>query len=213
MSFLDRLERRFGDWAITQFALFIVVANGVIYLISQARPEFIDQLILDPAAVRHGEFWRLFTFLFIPPQMSFIWMAFWLLVLYQFALALENEWGNFRFCIFYAVGALAMILAAFFIVGDTLSNVPMNTTLFLAFATLFPDFQLYLFFILPVKVKYLAALTWLWLAVSFVLGSWVTRVTIAASLVNYAVFFGPDLWQKAQLKWEVYKNRKRFRGE
>jgi hypothetical protein len=67
-----------------------------------------------------------------------------------------------------------------------------------------------LFFILPVKVKYLAALTWLGLIGSFIIGSGVMRVTIAASLVNYLIFFGPQIVQNARLKWEVYRNRKRF---
>jgi hypothetical protein len=69
-----------------------------------------------------------------------------------------------------------------------------------------------LFFILPVKVKYLALLTWLGLAWSFMTGSLVTRVAIAASLVNYALFFGPSLWQALLLKVEVWRNRRRFRG-
>jgi membrane associated rhomboid family serine protease len=211
MNVLDKLERRFGAWAIPNFALFIVMANGLIYLLTQIRPEFVYQLLLNPDAIRQGQVWRIITFLFVPPSIGLLWMAFWLLVLYQFALALEQEWGDFRFCLFYAIGALAMIVAALWITGETLSNVPLNTTLFLAFATLFPDFELLLFFILPVKVKYLAALTWLGLAWSFMMGSWATRVTIGASLVNYFLFFGSQIAETVKLKWEVYRNRKRFR--
>src|SRR5437899_14532 len=117
MNLLDRLERRFGAWAIPQFALFIVMANGLIYLLAQARPEFIGRLLLDPDAIRHGEWWRVVTFLFVPPPMGLIWMLFWLLILYQFGLALEHEWGDFRFCLFYAIGALSMIIAALWMVG------------------------------------------------------------------------------------------------
>ncbi len=211
MTWLDRLERRFGAWAISRFALFIVMANGLIYLLAMARPEFIDRLLLDPDAIRHGEIWRAITFLFVPPQLGPFWMMFWLLLLYQFALALEQEWGDFRFGLFYGIGALATIVAALWIVGASLSNVPLNTTLFLAFATLFPDFELLLFFILPVKVKYLAWLTWLGMMGSLVMGSEVTRVAIGASLVNYALFFGPQIWETIKLKWNVFQNRRRFR--
>jgi hypothetical protein len=211
MSLLDRLERRFGAWAIPQFSLFIVMSNGLIYLLAQLRPEFLYRLLLDPEAIRRGEVWRVVTFLFVPPMMGPLWMVFWLLVLYQCAQALEHEWGDFRFCLFYAIGALATLVAAVWMVGEPLSNVPLNTTLFLAFATLFPNFELLLFFILPVKVKYLAALTWLWMAWAFVTGSTVTRVGIGASLVNYGLFFGPQIWQTAKLKLEVYRNRRRFR--
>ena len=89
---------------------------------------------------------------------------------------------------------------------------PLNTTLFLAFATLFPHYELLLFFILPVKVKYLAALTWLGLAWGLVIGNGATRVAIAASLVNYALFFGPQIWESVKLKAETYRNRRRFRS-
>ncbi len=211
MNFLDRLERRFGNWNIPQLALFIVGANAAIYVLSQIRPEFIGQLVLDPVAIRHGEFWRLITFLFVPPRMGLLWMFFWLVVFYQFSLALEQEWGDFRFLLFYAIGGLSTILAALFVVQDTLSNLPLNTTLFLAFATLFPDYEILLFFILPVKVKYLALVTWIWLAISFALSPFSGRVAIVAALVNYVIFFGPQIWENVKLRIEVYRNRRRFK--
>jgi membrane associated rhomboid family serine protease len=143
-------------------------------------------------------------------MMGPFWMVLWLLLLYQFARALEQEWGDFRFCLFYVIGAIATIVTAL-TVNRPLSNVPLNTTLFLAFATLFPNFELLLFFILPVKVKYLAALTWFWMAAAFLMGSSASRASIVASLANYGIFFGPQIWESAKLRWEVYKNRRRFR--
>jgi membrane associated rhomboid family serine protease len=212
MNFLDKLERRFGNWAIPQFALFIVLANALIYVLSQIRPDFVYQLTLDPEAIRQGrEYWRIVTFLFVPPPLGLLWMMLWLFVFYQFAQALEQEWGEFRFCLFYVIGALATIIAAL-CMGETLSNLPLNTTVFLAFATLFPNLELLLFFIIPIKVKYLAIFTWVGLLWSFIVGNMVTRVAILASLVNYLMFFGPGLWQTLLLKIEVYKNRRRFRG-
>ena len=97
---------------IPQFPLFIATANGLIYLMAQFEPAFVQQLTLDPMAVRAGEWWRVFTFLFVPPMMSPIFLVFWLLLLYQFAQALENAWGEFRFFFFYFVGAAATVLAA-----------------------------------------------------------------------------------------------------
>ena len=66
MRWLDALERRFGDWAIPEFPLFIAVAPAAVFFLAQARPEFIDRLTLDPTAIRAGEVWRVFTFLFLP---------------------------------------------------------------------------------------------------------------------------------------------------
>src|SRR5690348_2310417 len=124
MRWMDRLERRFGSWSIPQLPLLIVAANGVIYLLAMTRPDFIERLLLDPIAIRSGQWWRLLTFLFVPPLIGAIWMAFWLYLLYMYAQALEHEWGEFRFCLFYLIGAFATAIAALGIAHETLSNLP-----------------------------------------------------------------------------------------
>jgi len=212
MRWLDSLERRFHWLTIPQFPLFIATANGLIYLMAQFQPVFVQSLTLDPMALRSGEWWRALTFLFVPPMnMNPIFLVFWLLLLYQISQALENAWGEFRFFFFYLIGASATVIAAAAILHEPLGNVSLNTTLFLAFATLFPEFELLLFFVLPIKVKYLACFVWFTVGLSFLTGSFGTRVEIGASLSNYILFFGPDLWRAARLKWEVYRNRQRFK--
>ncbi len=212
MRWLDRLEKTFGQWSIPQFPLFIAAANGAIYLLGSLHPGFTSRLLYDPAGVQAGEWWRLVTFLFVPPPFSPISLAFWLYLLYQYGSALENEWGEFRFCFFYLVGAFATILGAVFLAHETLSNVPLNTTLLLAFANLFPEFELLLFFVVPVKLKYMAWAIWLFLAWTFVTHDFVSRVAIGTSLLNYALFFGPDLLQTGRLKWQVFRIRRRFKN-
>jgi hypothetical protein len=211
MKWLDSLERHFHWLAIPQFPLFIATANGLIYLMAQFEPLFVQRLMLDPVAVRAGEWWRVLTFIFVPPMMSPIFLVFWLLLLYQYSQALENAWGEFRFFFFYFIGAAATVFAALTILNEPPSNISLNTSLFLAFATLYPDFELLLFFIIPIKVKWLAWFVWITVALSCILGSFVTRVTIAASLSNYLLFFGADIWRSVLLRWEVYRNRRRFR--
>jgi len=90
MRWLDALERRFGDWAIPQFPLFIALISGAIYFMGYAKPEMTARLILDPAAVLAGEWWRVLTFLFVPAIQSPFWLLLWLFVMYQFAQALEQ---------------------------------------------------------------------------------------------------------------------------
>ena len=208
---LDALERRFGDWSIPQFPLFLAVAPAAVYVLTLSRPEFIDRLALDPVAIRAGEFWRVLTFLLIPPWQHPLLLLLWLFVIYQFAQALEQAWGAFRFCFFYMFGALATAIAAIFIIHAPLSNAPLNTSMFLAFATLYPDVEVMLFLIIPIKVKVLAWATWIIIAFYFIAGNTVTRVGIAASLANYLLFFGASIWQAIRLRWEVYRNRRRFR--
>src|SRR5205823_45350 len=101
------------------------------------------------------------------------------------------RWGDFRFNLFYGIGACAVVLASM-IIGLPLSNVTLNATIFLAFAALWPDFELLLFFVLPVKVKWLAYLAWAGILWSFLTGGWMARVALASGLMNYALFFGPS---------------------
>ncbi len=210
MKWLDRLERRFEFITIPQFPLFLATANGICYFMAQAQPAFVEQLYLSPVAIQTGEWWRVLTFLFVPPQMNPFFLIFWLMLLFQFAQALENAWGEFRFFVFYLIGAAATVLASLFIVQAPLSNAWLNSTLFLAFATLFPDFELLFFFIIPMKVKYLAWFTWGVTALAFIRGGLTTQVEILASLANYFLFFSSTLWRTLQLKWHTYRNRKRF---
>ncbi|MFH2203869.1 MAG: hypothetical protein ABIJ96_12180 [Elusimicrobiota bacterium] len=207
-DWIDRLERRFEDWHLPQLALFIVGMNAAVYILCVIRPEFRRMLELDPALILRGEVWRTLTFLFIPPMVSPLWMLFWLYLLFIYAQALEREWGDFRFNLYYGIGAAATIAASLLLrVG--LSNMTLNTGIFLAFAALYPDFELLLFFILPVKVKWLAYFAWGGIVLSFLGGSWITRIALIAGLINYALFFGRRHWEDVQFWLQVRRNRRR----
>lgn len=209
-NWIDRLERDYGDWHFPQLAQFIVGMNAVVYVLSNVKPGFRQILTLDPAMILAGQPWRIFTFLFIPPQTGPLWMVFWLYLLYLYATALEAEWGDFRFNLFYGIGAIATI-AASLLLGVGLSNVTLNATIFLAFAAINPDFELLLFFILPVKVKWLAWLAWAGMALSFLIGGWLVKISLAAGLLNYALFFGRSHWEDVVFWLQVRRNRKRHR--
>lgn len=209
VKWLDRLERHFQFITIPQFPLFLATANGVCYIMAQSQPAFVDKLYLSPAAVANGEWWRVLTFLFVPPQMSPLFIVFWLLLLYQFAQALENAWGEFRFFFFYVFGA-AVTAAAALILAIPIGNTWLNSTLFLAFATLFPDFEILLFFFIPMKVKYLAYFTWATTLYVLIRGGFSEQIGILSSLANYFLFFWPSLWRAALLRWQTYRNRKRL---
>lgn len=190
-AWLDRLERSLGSWAPPDPSLLLVGMNAAVWALSMLKPEFPARLALEPELVLSGEVWRLVTFLFIPPALSPLWMVFWLLMFYSFASALEGEWGEFKFSVYYAVGAAATV-AASAALGTGLSSLPLNTSLFLAFARLFPEVELYVFFVLPVKVRWLSWAAWAVFGANFLLGSWVTRVALLAGVANWALFFGRE---------------------
>lgn len=196
----DRLERRFEFVSIPNLATFLVAMNAVVWVMTMARPEFPYRLILFPEAVFAGEFWRVLTFAVVPPAMAPLWMVFWLLLLYTYAAALQQEWGDFRFNLFFGAGVAATAAAAL-ASGRPLSNMTLNASLFLAFARLYPDFTINLFFIIPVQARWLAALAALGLAWRFVAHGSAARWEVAAGVLNYLLFFGGDHLDELKRLW------------
>lgn len=191
---LDKLERKFGKLAIRNLMLYIVVMNLAVYLFAYlgAGGNLTYRLMLIPELVLKGEVWRLVTYIFIPPQTSMIWILFTLYFYYLVGTGLEHEWGSFKFNIYYGLGMLGTTLSAF-ITGEPVTAFYLNLSLFLAFAYIYPRYQIMLFFVLPVQIKYLAWLDALFLGYTFIIGSLSVKLSIAAAFLNFLLFFGKDL--------------------
>jgi hypothetical protein len=213
---LSRLERRFGRYAPSNLTLWIVGLSGFTYILLYAKPEALEWLVLDPSAVARGEVWRLFTFLFIPRigggLLGPLLFVFALLFLYMVGSGLESEWGSFRFSVYYFLGALGTIVAAL-IIGP-ISNWYVNLSLVLAFATLFPDYEILFMFFLPLKMKWLGLLSVAGVAYLFVVGSLSTKAGIAIALGNYLLFFAGPLRDRLRGRAAAQKRRvARFTAE
>jgi hypothetical protein len=185
---LARLERRFGRYAIHNLIGLIVGGMAIVWVLSLLKPEFQDQLSLDIRAVRHGQVWRLVTFLFIPPPSQPIWVLINLYFTWWVGSSLEQHWGPFKFNVYYALGAIGTVVAA--LIAGPATNLWLDASLFLAFATVFPEVTILLFFVIPVRVKWLGIVAALLMAYAAVTGGWGARASIAASMVNYVIFFG-----------------------
>jgi len=209
---IQKLERKFGRYAIQDLMLYIVILNAVVFFTNFLVPQsnLYGKFALIPSRVLHGEIWRLVTFLFLPSTTSPIQIVFTLYFYYLVGSNLEHQWGSFRFNLYYLIGVLSTIAAAF-IGRSPVTAEHLNLSLFLAFAYLFPNFEILLFFILPIKVKYIGWFNWAFLAFSILFNPWPWKLSAIASIVNYLVFFGPDLIQSLKLRRTTYKNRKRFR--
>lgn len=190
---LARLERTFlGKIAIERLTTFIVGGMAMAIVLGMVRPDFIEHLLLVPQLVPIQP-WRLVTFIFIPPPASnMLWLFFALYFTWLIGTNLESEWGTLKFNVFYLVGTLGTIAAAF-ITGVPQWNLYLNLSLFLAFATIFPDFEIRLFFLIPIKVKWLALIDAGYLVLSFIQGGIGTRAAIIAALANYFLFFAGHL--------------------
>lgn len=204
---LNRLERKFGRFAIKELMVYIVGINLLVYFLAYASPESnaISKLRLDPYLIMQGEVWRIVTFIFIPPATSILWIFFILYFYYMVGTGLEREWGSFRFNIYYLVGMLATVIASF-IVGQGSTALYLNLSLFLAFAHIYPNFEILLFFVVPVKVKYLAWLNWIFIGFTVLTAPLAAKAAALVSVLNYFLFFGKEIMRTTS----AYRRRKDF---
>jgi membrane associated rhomboid family serine protease len=209
MTFLDKLERRLGFIAIPGLIRAIVTLNVLVFILVYLNRGFDSYLALDMARVRAGEVWRLVTYIFVP-QMShplLVLVALWFL--WFIGDGLERAWGAFRLTLYFLVGMIGTTVAAVFS-NSQFSNQMLFTTLFFAFAHFYPDEIIYVFFILPLKIKWIAWVYAAFLAFAFVTQSNSYRLALIAALSNYVIFFGPGWIQHLRQRKEVTERRKRF---
>lgn len=215
MKFLDKLERKFGRFAIHGLPKYLVLFNAVVFILFFTTRSylFISKLYLVPSKVLEGEIWRLFTYMFIPDNLtSPIWIIFELYILYLIGTSLEMYWGSFKLNLYYLIGMLATTIFAF-ATGKTASATYLNLSLFLAFAYINPNMEFLLFFILPVKVKYLAYIQWAFIGYSVIFLDWGYKFSAIASVVGFFIFFGPDIISNLKTGRKSYYNRQKFHGE
>jgi hypothetical protein len=198
MDLITPLEKRFGSWAIPHLTIYLLAiqAIGVVLLLGEYSK--IEDLVLVGGLVQTGQWHRLLSFMMIPKTLSPIWLFFAFYIFYLMGSALEREWGTFRFNLYILLGYLFTISAAFIAPSAMISNYFFLGGVFLAFATLFPNFEFRLFFILPVKVKWLGWLTagfYLLTLVSADLGS---RLCVVAAFANYLIFFGKGFFRNVK---------------
>jgi len=190
---LQRLERRFGKYAFEHLTLLLVGAQVGAFVLGVAKPAFLARITLLPIRVLQGEFWRVLTFLFVPPSTDVLFVFFELYLLFLYGQALEAQWGALRYNLFILVGWVASVCAAFVAPFVTATNLYLMSSVFLSFAYVNPNFELRLFFILPVRIKWLGWFTWALYLYSAIVGDWQTRALIVAGVVNFFLFFGRDL--------------------
>ena len=208
-TWLDRFAYNHPRFGIPHLINYILIGNVVIYLLDIYSGGRATALLgLSFGSLLDLELWRLVTFIFVPDASKPFWFIISLFFYYFLGNTMEAQWGSAKFTLFYLVGAvltfLASIVSYFWspLSGSymiTLSSV--HSTLFLAFATLYPDAQLRLYFVLPVKAKWLA-LFYVFLQVWDIVS--LNRAFLAlllplllpallASWINYALFFWWDI--------------------
>jgi len=212
MKWINKLERKYGHLGISNLMLYIVAITGLVYvaLYYDASGMIYYKLTMDPNAVMQGEIWRLITYIFIPPSTSPVFLAFILYFYYMIGKSLEDEWGTFKFNLYYLIGILGTTLAAF-ITGYSATTFYLNMSLFLAFAWIYPNYTIRIFFFIPVQVKYLALFYLLYLVVALIFNPMSEKIAAIVSLLNYFLFFGKDMYYAFKHRKFAVGNKRSFK--
>lgn len=216
MKFLDKLERKFGRYAIQNISLMLIICYAFGYAIQFVNADFLNYLTLNPYLILRGQIWRLITWILIPPSDFGIFTILTLYFYYWIGTTLERTWGTFRYNIYLLSGMLFTILGAFVLLAYSyavfapqiamvgsrafftdgigyffraFSTYYVNLSIFLAFALTFPDMQVLLFFIIPIRIKWLGILDAIMTVYTFFASGIAYKIIIGASLLNVIVFF------------------------
>lgn len=194
MSLLNKLERKLRRYAVPNVTLYLIIGQALFFLFAISGRFVLERVVLIPDRVVMGEWWRLITFLFIPPLTNPLFAFFAWYLFYLMGSALEGHWGAFRYNLFLLIGYIFTVAVSFIMPLYPATNLFIGGSVFLAFAFLYPDFQLYIFFIIPVKIRWLAIITWIGYAYELLAGSWSIRLLVLASIANFFLFFGKDIF-------------------
>ena len=223
----ERFCLRNRDKGIANLMLYVTLGSAMVYLFSMVTGSSLlyDWLVFDRELILQGQIWRLFSYAITYNGGNLLYTAIGLLCYYSLGQAMEHVWGTCRFNLFYFCGivmmdAFALIVGAFmgsdvlvgYLLDQAVSIAGLNLSLFLAYATLYPDTRFMLFFIIPVKA---------WIFALFYLG--VTAIQVISysvpqflfplnmiplvSLANYFLFFGKDVLNVLPLSWRVRAGR------
>ena len=209
-GFLSRLERKLGRFALPNLALYIVIIMGLVYvadytLIRLERPTLSSYMYFDRFLIMQGQVWRIFTFTFVPENDSVLFVFLTLYFFWFMGSTIENEWGSFRFNLYYLTGYLGSLTSGF-IMGYT-TNYYLNLSLFLAFAILNSEAKVLLFFFIPIKVKWLALIDLIIIILDFISVSWAMRLAIIFALLNVVLFF----WKQLYIRVKNFFRRRKYK--
>lgn len=207
MNFLNKMERKIGKYAIPNLMIYLIAAYCIGFVIYTVNPNFMLMLTLSPYHILHGQVWRLITWILMPTDTRVFSLLIMALLYYQLGSALERSWGTFRFNVYIFGGMLFTVIGAFILYGiyaaagtgslETISLISsltfttnyINLTIFLAFAVMYPEMQILLFFIIPVKMKWMAVVYAVLIAINLILTSWGGRIAIIMSILNFLISF------------------------
>lgn len=201
-SAIDRFCYRHPRFGIRNLMLFVIIGQIIVFLFSMMDRTgyFISYLLFNPQLIIRGQIWRLITFIFVPESSNLFTLAISLYFYYFIGNTLERNWGTPKFTLYYLCGVLCTVVYG--MIAGLIGNVGyfgmgssyINLSMFFVFATFFPENRVLLFFIIPIKIKWLAYLDAALFAFSFISAIMAGQILIAfvpvVAVLNYFIFCG-----------------------
>lgn len=203
MKLLDKMENKLGKYSIKNVTLIIIICQVIAYFAIIGGLMEASDLSISYTRILQGQIWRAITFISIPPTLNPFFIIFSWYLFYSMGSTLEHYWGTFHYNMYLLIGIVLTNAFSFLLKMDVYSNAFFQSSVFLAFTFLHPNYQLRLFFILPIKIKWLALLTWLAYLWVVVTGHFAYKMLVIVSVTNFFLFFYKDLYFKIRYR----KNR------
>lgn len=240
---MSKFEKKFGRYAIPNLTSVLIGCYVLGYVLLYTFPVVLNYLTLNPYLILRGQIWRLVTWIIVPPGGNLLSVIISLIFYWSIGTTLERTWGTYRYNVYLFSGMLFTVLGSFVLMGyyyltqgDVLSAAPnvaavvfqqaslyfstyyINMSIFLAFAATFPETQVLLMFIIPIKVKWMGFVYGIILLWDFVtVNSVAMRIAMAASLLNFVIFYftsrrlilsPKQMHRRQEFKREVRKSSK-----
>lgn len=216
MNWMNKLQRKLGrNFGIPNLMFILSLCQLLVYffspIFSTRGIDLLGLLAFDKTLILQGQVWRFFSYILIPSSTSLFFLFLTLYFQCFIGHYLENEWGTLGITLFYFLG---VILTS---IGGLISGVAMTSyitmSLFLAFAIMWPNIQFLLFFVIPVKAKYLAYIDWAFFILAIIIEPWPIKLSAILALGNLFIFFGKEYIQRIKDYFRYRKQRKNFKDQ
>ena len=220
MKILKNLRRKFERFCyqnrtkgIPNLMLYLMVGSGLVFFYTVFANDtlLMDTLCFDRELILQGQVWRLISYPLTSVTGNLVTALISLICYYSLGRAMENLWGTCRFNLYYFCGVVLMDIYCM-LFGGSASAFYLNLSLFLGYATLYPETHFLLFFIIPVRA---------WIFALFYLGITAYSVIIYSfpyfyapfnlfplvALANYFLFFGSDIKNVFPMSWRANFSR------
>ena len=207
MNLRKKFERfcyRNRSKGIPNLMLYLVLGTAAVYLFTMTtqNPLLYSILCFDRQRILQGEIWRLFTYPLLTYRTNVLLQLMYLMCYYSLGRAMENVWGTMKFNLFYLCGVVMMDIYCM-IFGGYADVHYLNLSLFLAYATLYPNTHFLLFFVIPVKAWIFALFDLALVLMGLLTESFPNNLFSVISLANYFLFFGKDVMNVIPLSWQA----------